>query len=283
MGKIRKQLEHWAEFVNPYQRLRQAVSGLRKELSSLGIDTANDPVPGYPDQPDARVFERAWKEKTEKYSRAFGLCFGVRSMLPVMAEAFVNLLLYLLMKPELKNDERLRENAIRQPIDIRIRSLSHNCAGFGKAVDYGADACKRYHTLVNERNDLLHGNVAIDKLRFNDLYFNGTVPVFIQYSTMWDRSIGVAHRSVGMGAVNEELAVVDALIQYLLSCLEEKVKTFVERIAEKRDLGINLKDGRLGLLFPDHLVDVFPGDPSTAKRHSAAARTDQHDAGHAAS
>ena len=60
------------------------------------------------------------------------------------------------------------------------------------------------------RNDLLHGNVAIDKLRFNDLYFNGTVPVFIQYSTMWDRSIGVAHRSVGMGAVNEELAVVDA-------------------------------------------------------------------------
>jgi hypothetical protein len=86
-----------------------------------------------------------------------------------------------------------------------------------------------------------------------------------------------------MGAVNEELAVVDALIQYLLSCLEEKVKTFVERIAEKRDLGINLKDGRLGLLFPDHLVDVFPGDPSTAKRHSAAARTDQHDAVHAAS
>lgn len=37
----------------------------------------------------------------------------MRSMLPVMAEAFVNLLMYLLMKPTLKKDDRLRENIIR--------------------------------------------------------------------------------------------------------------------------------------------------------------------------
>ena len=57
------------------------------------------------------------------YSRATGLCFGVRSMLPVMAEAFVNILLYMLMKPALKKDDRLRENLFRQSIDIRIKSL----------------------------------------------------------------------------------------------------------------------------------------------------------------
>src|SRR6266853_1222605 len=130
LGKVRKALEHWVEFVNPYQRLRRSVDTLMAELSALGLDAARDSLPDLADEKDPGTFQAKWKEHADKYSRAIGLCFGIRSMLPVMGEAFVNLLLYLLMKPELRKDERLRENAIRQPIDIRIKSLSHNCTGF---------------------------------------------------------------------------------------------------------------------------------------------------------
>ena len=281
MGKVRKSLEHWAEFVNPYQRLRRAVKQLLDELSSLGIDVENDAVPDFAEHSDSKAFEKAWRKQADKYSRAIGLCFGVRSMLPVMAEAFVNLLLYFLMKPELKSDDRLRENAIRQPIDIRIRSLPHNCMGFRQSVDYGVEACKRYHTLVNERNDLLHGNVVIDKLRFNELYFNGKVPVFMQYSTMWERTLGVAHRSVGLESVREELAVVDGLIQYLLSCLDDKTRAFAELIANKFDLGVNLKDGRLGILFPDHLVDLSPMSPPSEGKEDGSTESDEDAEEHA--
>jgi hypothetical protein len=179
-------------------------------------------------------------------------------MLPVMGEAFVNLLLYILMKSELRSDERLRENAIRQPIGIRIRSLSHNCKGFKQPVDYASDACKRYHTLVNERNDLLHGNVVIDKLRFNELYFYGRVPVFMEYSSMWERSYGVAHRSVGLDLVIDELGVVDGLIQYLLSCLDDKLQERIRLLSETFNLGLCLDDGRLGILFSETLFDFAP-------------------------
>lgn len=184
-------------------------------------------------------------------------------MLPVMAEAFVNLLLYLLMKPDLKKDERLRDNLIRQPIDIRIRSLSDNCIGFKQRVDYSNEACRRYHTLVNERNDLLHGNVVINKLRFNELFFNGRVPIFTQYTSMWERSFGVAHRSAGLDTVMAELAVVNCLIEYLLSCLGDKLRDQVKFMADKFDLGVCLDDGRLGVLFSNQLIDYV-----TEPKHS---------------
>src|SRR6185437_11537478 len=200
-----------------------------------------------------------WNAKAALYSRAFGLAFGVRSMLPVMAEAFVNLMLCILMKPELRSDERLRENAVRQQIDIRIRSLSHNCLGFERPIDYTSEPCRRFHTLMNERNDLLHGNLVVDKLRFNELYFFGKVPVFIQYSSMWDRSMGVAHRAVGMESIKDELNVVDGLIEYLLSCLRDDIKEDIRGITNRFDLGFSLDDGRFGVLFANWLVDFVPG------------------------
>jgi hypothetical protein len=178
MAGVRKSLEHWVEFVNPYQRLRRSITALNDELLALNLDPRGDSIPDMVVMRDSAEFERRWKEQAVKYSRAIGLSFGIRLMLPVMAEAFVNLLLYMLMKPELKKDERLSENTIRQHIDIRIKSLSHNCTGFKQPIDYTNDACKRHHSLVNRRNDLLHGNVVIDQLRFNEICFNGTVPIF---------------------------------------------------------------------------------------------------------
>ncbi len=255
LGKVRKALEHWIEFVNPYQRLRRSVDTLMGELSAMELDANRDSLPDLADEKDPGTFQAKWREHADKYSRAIGLCFGIRSMLPVMGEAFVNLLLYILMKPELRKDERLRDNAVRQPIDIRIRSLSHNCIGFKQAPDYSAEACKRYHSLVNERNDLLHGNVVIDKLRFNELYFYGKVPVFIEYSTMWERSFGVAHRSAGLEQVSGELAIIDGLIHYLLSCLDDKIRDRFQLLSEKFILGLSLDDGHLGILFSEQLID----------------------------
>ncbi len=261
MGLVRKALEHWVEFVNPYQRIRHSIESLTKELDALDI---GEPLKDLRDYESAAAWSDAWKAQGSKISRAIGLCFGIRSMLPVMAEAFVNLLLYWLMKKSLKKDDRLRENIIRQPIDIRIKSLSHNCVGFSTEVDYANDACRQYHSLVNERNDLLHGNVVIDKLKFNELFFNGKVPVFQSYLSMSDRAFGVAQRSVGIDLVKKEREAVEKLIKYITSCLTEQKQKEIRFVSECRELGFNLDDGRLGVLFSGPVFDTYPG-PKAAR------------------
>lgn len=268
MGKLRRSLEHWVEFVNPYQRLRRSVEKLRQDLNKLDLQPETQHVP---DSSNFAEFEAGWRELGARYSRGLGLCFGIRSMLPVMAEAYVNFLLFFLMRPDIKADDRLRENAIRQPIDVRVRSLHLNCVGFARPVDYASAECRAYHTLVNERNDLLHGNVVLDKLNFNEVFFHGKVPVFKTYRSMWERTVGVESKAVGLDRIQEEVATVDAFIGYLASCLRPDIKKQIERMAEKRDLGWNQKTGRIGVLFPDRLVDMHMilNEPSPSKEGDA--------------
>ena len=263
MSIVRRSLEKWTEFSNPYYRLKRAVDELVKDLKSLDLNPDNDQgqVPHAPI--DLARDSEYWTDLSSRYSRGLGLCFGIRSMLPVMAEAFVNLLFFVLMKPEVRRDQRLSDNVQRQPIDIRIKSLNLYCDGFVAPIDFTHEACKHYHTLMNERNNLLHGNVVVEKLRFNEVYFQGRVPIFNEYRSFWQRTIGLDAQAVGLGKVLRELEVVDDFIAYLLSTLTPAKRRSIELIAMKRDLGQNEEDGRLGILFPDHLVDARMGESVT--------------------
>lgn len=262
MGAIRSRLEHWVEFINPYQRIRAAVESLDKELSSLSVPNKEDQPKSVTDFDRPEEWSKVWNQHAQTISLATGLCFGIRSMLPVMAEAFINLLMYMQLKPDLKADDRLRENLFRQPIDVRVRGLSYNCLGFERAIDYSHDACRRYHSLVNERNDLLHGNVVVDKLKFNEIYFNGRVPIFKSYSTMWERAFDVAKSSVGLELLKNEREVVDGFIDYVISCLKERIQMQVRGFIQQRDLGLSLDEGHLGILFSGQLVDMVLGPKS---------------------
>ncbi|TWG82718.1 hypothetical protein L602_003400000020 [Cupriavidus gilardii J11] len=256
MSEVRKSLEDWTEFVNPYRRLASAVENMVQEIDQLELRPEDQALPDI--NSAEQFFPDLWGDIADRYSKGLGLCFGVRSMLPVMAESYVNLLLFVLMRPEIKMDERLKEHTIRQPIDIRVKTLHMNCIGFEKAINYGDEACKQYHSLVNERNDLLHGNVVLEKLKFNEVYFNGTVPIFKQYRSMWERTIGVDVKAVGLQRLKNEIKVVEGFVRYLNSCLKPNVQKQMERIARTRDLGFNKKTGRIGILFAHHMVDFFP-------------------------
>ncbi len=268
ISEIRRTLERWVEFVNPYQRIRRSIDGLLEELRALNLQPDHETVHAdvwTANDPSAVITQ--WEEAAARYSKGFGLCFGIRSMLPVLAEAYINLVIYILMRSEIRGDDRLRDTVFRQPIDVRIKSLSLNCVGFAKQPDYASDACRRYHSLVNERNDLLHGNVAVDKLRFNEVYFLGTVPIFYEYRTMWQRSLGVMVNAVGLRTVEAEVAIVNDLIGYVQSCLDEEHRTPVTMLAERYELGLNKATRRVGILFPPWLVDFRAAVP---RREGAA-------------
>jgi hypothetical protein len=249
-------LEKWIEFVNPYQRINSAVEKLTGELEALNLSDEEGL--------DFDLFGQAgakeiWEGVSAKFNRGFGLCFGIRAMLPILAEAFVNLLLFVLCRPDIKADNRLYENILRQPIDVRIKSLHINCVGFSKAVDYGSEVCGRYHSIVNERNDLLHGNVVIEKLAFGEVYFNGKIPVFSEYKSMWEKSLGVGLKAAGLSRIKEEHQAVTQLISYILSCIKPEIRDDIQRILETHNLGFMPETGRIGILFPDYLVDFRIG------------------------
>ena len=255
ISELRKELEKWTQFVNPYKRIESALNLHFEKLDGLNLNPLLDKVPQATCEEEWKDFGERWSAVSEKYSYAVGLTFGLRSMLPVLAESFVNLVLFILCRPDIKNNERLFQNTIRQPIDVRVQSLHVNCVGFDSSIDYSSEECKRFHTLMNERNDLLHGNVEVNKLSIGDVFFNKKVPLFIQYEDFWDKSIGVSMQSVKLASIHEDREAVEKFIQYILSKLSADIKEQVELIMNKGQLGFNHKTGRIGILFPEHMVD----------------------------
>ena len=259
IAQLRNSLEDWTEFVNPYLRIRSSVDSLRSELSALKLRPEVEAIPDITNI--QRMLDTDWTDVAARYSKGLGLCFGIRSMLPVLAEAFVNLLLFALMRPELKSDERLRDNAIRQPIDVRIKSLSMTCLGFDSQVDYKHAAFKAYHRLVNERNDLLHGNVVLSKLKFNEVYFSGRVPIFKQYRSLWERTVGVDIQAVGLHRLANEIQIVDNMVTQLKTHLTPTTREFIDQVSEQRDLALDERRGKFGVLFSRRLAEMLmPGD-----------------------
>ena len=255
ISELRKKLEKWTQFVNPYKRIKSAVDQHFLKLESLSINPEVDKVPQATTLSEWNSYGEKFTAISDKYSYAMGLTFGLRSMLPVLAESFVNLIIFILCRPDIKTNDRLFQSVIRQPIDIRIQSLHINCIGFESAVDYSSDECKNFHTLMNERNDLLHGNVEVNKLSIGDVYFDKNIPLFLQYEDFWDKSIGVSMKSVKFDRIQTDRDVVNKFIQYIVNKLKPEVKEEIEMIMEKGQLGFNYKTGRVGVLFPEYMVD----------------------------
>ncbi|MFV0889625.1 hypothetical protein ACNKH9_23050 [Metapseudomonas otitidis] len=255
----RLELEKWEEFLNPYHRIRSTVEFQINKIEELELNPAKDKIGNLFQDNDIEGTTKRWDIITEKYTLAIGLTFGLRAMLPVLAESFINLLIFVLSRKEIKENERLFNNTIRQNIDIRVQSLHLNCIGFKNPVDYKSPECKEFHTLMNERNDLLHGNVELSKLSLGNVYFDGTVPIFEKYEDVWEKTIGLSLNSVKFHTLKEDLNKVNKFIEYVLEQIDPKIKKEIEIITQKRQLGFNHKTGRIGILFPDHIVDFRAG------------------------
>ena len=257
MGLIRKELEDWDIFTNTYQSLRSSISQLKSDLDKLNLNPLNEMLETPKDLKSLAENQIKWNEIFDKYNRGIGLSMSLNIMTPILAESFVNLIFFVLCRKDIKDNKRLFESFMRSNIDVKIQSLHIHCHGFKNAVDWSSDECKEYNKIINRRNDLLHGNINIKNLKHSEIFFNGRIPIFKEYRSIWKYSIGTALNYSRFSELDYDITAVDSFINYVLSCLEDSLKDNITQLIDSPDLGHNKKDSRLAVLLPRHLVDEF--------------------------
>lgn len=257
MGEIRKSLEDWDIFTNTYQSLKKSINQLKKDLDSLDLDPLNEKPKAPKDLMFTEETQENWAKILTKYHRGIGLSMSLNIMIPILAESFVNLIFFILCRRDIKDNKRIFDSFTRSNIDVKIQSLHIHCIGFKKAIDWSSDACKEYNNIINRRNDLLHGNINIKTLKHSEIFFNQRVPIFKEYRSIWQHSIGTALNYSRFSELSHDLKAVDLFIEYVLSCLEDSIKDGIAQFMESPDIGHNKKDSRLGVLLPHHLVDSY--------------------------
>ncbi len=274
MSAVKKSLEKWTLFINPYQRLRRVVDRFSNKLRAL--DLKSMPLPGLATTPEQlTVMHDQFDISQPVYTEALGLGLTLRMVSPVLAESFINLLIFLLAKPEIKQDQRLYQNVIRTEIDIRVRSLHINCTGFAKPLDASAKPFKDFHTLMNQRNDFLHGNVDPQRLKYDVTHFDGTTPLPERYQDFSQLFLTNSLIHVEPDAVLQDVDTVNAFIEFVLSHLESRTRHGVQMFMATPNPGYREDTKRAGILFPPHTVHGVPGPPTSPQDTEAVKSSDE--------
>jgi hypothetical protein len=181
-----------------------------------------------------------------KYTRMLELSTSLRLICPVWAEAFINFLIFGLTRNEIKDDARLYQDFVRKEIDVRIKLLHINCVGFAKAIDTSDQRYKDFHSLMNDRNDLLHGNINPEKLSYETVYFDKMIPLFTEPQGLARNSLGVSLKGVEPATTLQHVQLVESFMEFILSHLDTPYKEEISLVLSKRELGWRSDTNKMG-------------------------------------
>lgn len=255
IARVKKHLTKWDSFLNPYAQLRESSQLLlsrAESLDSLVRKNMDDP-----DSPaSAMKFKQVFNQHYPMALELSGLCLSVRMMCPVMAEAFLNLLILAFATDESRASVGL-EGLYRMSLDAKVKKLHLLCDHFQSPVDWGSKACKDFDCLRNRRNDLLHGNVRPNKQKFETVYLWGDVPLFTQVLGPYQRALGSKMAAFPLSEAKRDIEIVDSFISYIISLMREDVGLEMKNILGSIDLAYDSGREKLGILFSNAHHDVM--------------------------
>lgn len=254
MKKVQSTFEQWALFINPFNRVENAVQDCINQLLRLNLKSVEVPSGS---QESLDKYNKDLNRWTKNISKAATLGTTIRMLCPVVCESFINLILLVFRKNEYKTDERLYESLIREQIDIRVKTLHLHCTCFPKQIDCSTSAFKNFHSLMNRRNDFLHGNVDPIKLVVEDVWFDhNTIPLFQEDEGVIQKMMRNYCTNVEPEKALHDFQSVSKFIELVLMSMDDtSFQLFVQLMCDRMP-GINKKTRRLGVLFPsEYLVE----------------------------
>jgi hypothetical protein len=258
MKAVREELERWTVFVNPYFRLEAMVADLHARLAGLRLPKYNQDE--FPEDGDHLAgFQKATNKLYRAYARAAELGLTLRLISPVWAEAFVNLVIFLFAKADVRSNRRLYQDAIRKEIDVRLAALHLNCDGFKRPLDMASEPIKDLLTVMNSRNDFLHGNVDPMRLEVDEVFFEGKMAIYRRHQTLTERALDPRLKFIEPEEAKRDIYRIEAFIAYVLDQLEPAFRESLKLFMGSPLPGWRSDTGRPGILFSDTLVDMYPG------------------------
>jgi hypothetical protein len=247
---VLKSLEHWVIFPNRYVAIAELCADLHA--------TIKDDVGGFRIySPGSGTFleqEKAIKEMDRRAKVVYRACLQLSILAPILAEAFINLVILTLCKPEIRANQKHLDEFIRSKIHDRIIDLASKCDGFARKVDRRSTTYRKFLKVMNKRNDTIHGNHNPEQEQIERVYFEGTRPLFVQPGDQIGKFFEALERQYRPESVANDYEDVQEFLAELTSCMKPDIAAGLRRIAEDPFPGFDIRRKKMGALFPGHYV-----------------------------
>ena len=249
----RKQVTHWHSFLNPLSHMLDACD--RMLVRARWLDESLVKSKKHPVTPEEITWhETHHEEHASSASELSGCCLAVRMMAPVLAEMFVNLIIYNQYRAN-RPDGQEKEEFTCASILARLKNLHVKCDGFARPVDMQSPQVRAFTDLMNRRNDLLHGNIRPSAKKEDEFLMYEGVPIIKGFRSIYDRALGPILNAFPLKDAEGDYAVARGLLDYLLECLEPAVATELRPMLDSLDLHQERNDKKLKALFTNIFVD----------------------------
>lgn len=248
----KKNIENWEMIINPFFRMQKQINFLIEEINELNKELPKEYKHSHIDTVLNTKPLDQWINIVDRISEKV---FSLRCLTPVYIETFINFIIEILCKKEIKNDDNLYQNVIRENINERIKSLHENCNGFTNTINRDNDIFKKTYTIFNQRNDLLHGNFIVKQLKYGDVHFLKNMPLFKHIPSVQAEIKTIAELNGKIENVYQNVDDAQMFMRYILLDLEDNIRLEVKGLLESSKLGWNKETNRFGILFQNNYVD----------------------------
>ncbi|MEQ1945742.1 MAG: hypothetical protein ABL995_01035 [Bryobacteraceae bacterium] len=251
---ILKSLEHWVTFPNKFVEVADICAELHSEIvDNMGGYQAYK-TPSYRNKKTSAQGAKLAEQLTTRSSKLHKHCLQLSLLTPVLAEAFINMIVLILCKQEIRRNKRQFDEFIRSQIDVKLFDLSYKCEGFAKPIDQHSEEFKNFKRVMDKRNNAIHGNCDPEREKIESVYFEGKRPLFVEPGDHIGKLLEVLERQHEPGTVIKDYEDTHAFLLHILSCLKPGQADPVQAILDARFPGYDVNRKITGYLFPDHVV-----------------------------
>lgn len=253
MAKVAATLEKWTIVTNRFAMIADACAGFHDVLSEE-MD-APDFIPG---KRTSEVGIKRYYQQVEtigkRADRVFSASLSLDLMTPVLAEAFVNLLIFIMRKDELKRNQRQYDQYVRQPIDTRVFNLHLMCNHFKDGVNPDSEDYRAFKRVMDRRNHHLHGNIDPARDGIETVYFDKFTPLFEKGADPFLELFRIRESVFDVPGVLSRYHDVHSFFYYILSLMDKQPRAEIEMLMNDSTIGYDTTRMKTGRLFPSHEV-----------------------------
>jgi hypothetical protein len=259
-SKILKSLEKWVIFPNKFVAVARICGDLHAEITdNIGGFHSFKPR-SFTTKAQSRQQMKNMRALAQRAANVHKACLELSLLTPVMREAFINMLVLILCKKEVRNNHRQFEAFIRSQIDTKIFDLPYKCDKFLRPINQDSEIVKSFKRVMDKRNHAIHGNIDPQREQIETLYFAGRVPLFIQSGDHIGKFFEALERQHEPEVVVKDYEDMHAFFLEIMSCLEPEIVQEVWQIMEDSYPGYDVGRNITGRLLPEHVVGSYmPG------------------------